>query len=69
MTSDPSRSLCDDMDYTSDMNKDKKRWLFHGVEKNIQNTKQRKKKSMNCLNVIVFIWNKSNRINWAGLYD
>ena len=31
------------MDYTSDMNKDKKRWLFHGVEKNIQNTKQRKK--------------------------
>ena len=27
MTSDPSTSLCDNMDYTSDMTEDKKRWL------------------------------------------
>ena len=27
MTPDPSTSLCDNMDYTSDMAEDKKRWL------------------------------------------
>ena len=44
MTPDPSTSLCDNMDYTSDMAEDKKRWLcVPRREKNIQNTKQQQK--------------------------
>ena len=41
--SDQNTSLCDNMDYTSDMAEDKKRWLcVPRREKNIQNTKQQK---------------------------
>ena len=42
--SDQNTSLCDNMDYTSDMAEDKKRWLcVPRREKKIQNNKTTKK--------------------------
>ena len=54
MTPDPSTSLYDDMDYTSDMTEDKKRWLC--VPRSEKKFTKYKTKKNQCKqdNVIVF---------------
>ena len=68
MTSDPSTSLCDNMDHTSDMAEDKKRWLcVPRREKKLQNTKQ-KIINVKVVMLLCFIWNNNNDILQTELY-
>ena len=60
MTSDPSTSLCDDMDYTSKMAEDKKRWLcVPRREKKYKNIQINERLEWERLPMFI-IWNKNH---------
>jgi len=53
--SDPNTSLCDNLDYSSEMAEDKKRWLCVPRREKKYTKYKTTKKSIRCFNVIVFI--------------
>ena len=56
MASDPSTSLCDNMDYTSDMVEDKKRWLcVPRREKKFKKIKNKKNQCKGCKAIVFYL--------------
>ena len=54
--SDQNTSLCDNMDYTSDMAEDKKRWLCVPRREKKYTKYKTTKNKWKCFDIIVFIW-------------